>query len=142
MLDAAWQPVSIDPGGAPGQDVIVWMDHRAGAQAERINATGHPVLRYVGGRKRLSQSGLFAAAPPRCRCGTGLAPAQQSTRSPPSPLEHAERDQQLVRDDGVEHPHAAFVEHAHDGFAPAQTALASEAVRRVPGRCAASSRAC
>ena len=50
VLDAAGQPVSIDPGGAPGQDVIVWMDHRAAAQAERINATGHPVLRYVGGR--------------------------------------------------------------------------------------------
>ncbi len=26
------------------------MDHRAAAQAEHINATGHPVLRYVGGK--------------------------------------------------------------------------------------------
>jgi FGGY-family pentulose kinase len=26
------------------------MDHRAAEQADRINATGHPVLRYVGGR--------------------------------------------------------------------------------------------
>ena len=34
----------------PGRDIIVWMDHRAVAQAERINAQGHPVLRYVGGR--------------------------------------------------------------------------------------------
>jgi FGGY-family pentulose kinase len=49
VLDPAGQPVSVDPDGAPGQDVIVWMDHRAGSQAERINATGHPVLRYVGG---------------------------------------------------------------------------------------------
>jgi FGGY-family pentulose kinase len=50
VLDAAGQPVSIDPAGAPEQDVIVWMDHRAGEQADRINATGQPVLRYVGGR--------------------------------------------------------------------------------------------
>ncbi len=34
----------------PERDIIVWMDHRAVAQAERINAQGHPVLRYVGGR--------------------------------------------------------------------------------------------
>ncbi len=33
----------------PQRNVIVWMDHRAVAQAERINTTGHPVLRYVGG---------------------------------------------------------------------------------------------
>lgn len=50
VLDPAGQPVSIDADGAPGQDVIVWMDHRAGAQADRINAGGHDVLRYVGGR--------------------------------------------------------------------------------------------
>jgi FGGY-family pentulose kinase len=50
VLDGAGQPVSVDPGGAPDQDVIVWMDHRASGQADRINATGHPVLRYVGGR--------------------------------------------------------------------------------------------
>ncbi len=29
-------------------------------------------------------------------------------------LEHAEREQKLVGDDGVVHPHAAFVEDAHD----------------------------
>ena len=29
---------------------MVWMDHRALEQAERINATGHRVLDYVGGR--------------------------------------------------------------------------------------------
>lgn len=29
--------------------MIMWMDHRAVAQARRINATAHPVLRYVGG---------------------------------------------------------------------------------------------
>ncbi|TPE47708.1 FGGY-family carbohydrate kinase [Amaricoccus solimangrovi] len=34
----------------PERDVIVWMDHRALGQAERINAGDHAVLRYVGGR--------------------------------------------------------------------------------------------
>ena len=50
VLDQAGQPVSVDPAGAPDQDIVVWMDHRAAEQADRINATGHPVLRYVGGR--------------------------------------------------------------------------------------------
>lgn len=31
------------------QNAILWMDNRAKEQAERINATGHPVLRYCGG---------------------------------------------------------------------------------------------
>ena len=38
-----------DPDRAE-RDVIVWMDHRALDQAARINATGHAVLDYVGGR--------------------------------------------------------------------------------------------
>jgi FGGY-family pentulose kinase len=50
VLDDAGRSVTVDPSGAPEQDIIVWMDHRAEAQADRINATGHPVLRYVGGR--------------------------------------------------------------------------------------------
>lgn len=33
----------------PERDIIVWMDHRALGQAQRINATGHTVLSYVGG---------------------------------------------------------------------------------------------
>jgi FGGY-family pentulose kinase len=49
-LDAHGAPVSVSPGGADAQNVIVWMDHRALEQAERINATGSDVLRYVGGR--------------------------------------------------------------------------------------------
>ena len=48
-LDASDQPVSLSPTGRRQQNVIVWMDHRAIPQAERINATRHPVLRYVGG---------------------------------------------------------------------------------------------
>ncbi len=49
-LDAAGQPVTVSPTGRAEQNVIVWMDHRAVEQAERINAIGHDVLRYVGGR--------------------------------------------------------------------------------------------
>jgi FGGY-family pentulose kinase len=48
-LDASDRPVSVSPDGAADQDVIVWMDHRAIDQVERINATRHGVLRYVGG---------------------------------------------------------------------------------------------
>ena len=48
-LDADDRPVSLSPTGEREQNVIVWMDHRAISQAERINRTRHPVLRYVGG---------------------------------------------------------------------------------------------
>jgi FGGY-family pentulose kinase len=48
-LDADDRPVSVSPSGRDEQNVVVWMDHRAIAQAERINATKHEVLRYVGG---------------------------------------------------------------------------------------------
>jgi FGGY-family pentulose kinase len=50
VLDADGGAVSVSPDGAPEQNVIVWMDHRAGAEADRINAAGYEVLRYVGGR--------------------------------------------------------------------------------------------
>lgn len=42
-------PVSVSASGQPDRNIIVWMDHRAREQAARINATGHAVLRYVGG---------------------------------------------------------------------------------------------
>ena len=48
-LDADDAPVTLSPTGNAEQNVIVWMDHRAISQAERINKTGHEVLRYVGG---------------------------------------------------------------------------------------------
>jgi D-ribulokinase len=48
-LDARDRPVTVSPSGRSRQNVIVWMDHRAVDQAARINATGHEVLRYVGG---------------------------------------------------------------------------------------------
>jgi D-ribulokinase len=49
VLGEEGRPLAVGPSEDPQRNVIVWMDHRAVAQAERINATGHAVLRYVGG---------------------------------------------------------------------------------------------
>ena len=48
-VDAAGRPVSVSPTARDEQNVVLWMDHRAIDEAARINATGHDVLRYVGG---------------------------------------------------------------------------------------------
>jgi D-ribulokinase len=57
-LDATCSLVVLGEGGAPlpvhahgdrDRNIIVWMDHRATGQAERINRAGHRVLDYVGG---------------------------------------------------------------------------------------------
>ncbi|WP_102109949.1 FGGY-family carbohydrate kinase [Oceaniglobus roseus] len=50
VLDRDMQPLTVSASGEAERNVIVWMDHRATEQAERINATGHRVLDYVGGR--------------------------------------------------------------------------------------------
>lgn len=42
-------PLPVGPSGDPARNIIVWMDHRAMSEADEINATGHPVLNYVGG---------------------------------------------------------------------------------------------
>ena len=42
-------PISVSTTGAPEQNVMMWMDHRAIPEAQRINGRGHEVLRYVGG---------------------------------------------------------------------------------------------
>jgi len=54
-LDGDGAPVSLSTTGDDAQNVIVWMDHRAHDQAERINAdpAAAEVLRYVGGRMSL-----------------------------------------------------------------------------------------
>jgi D-ribulokinase len=50
VLDAAGNGLPVGPSGDPERDTIVWMDHRAIREAETINASGHEVLRYVGGK--------------------------------------------------------------------------------------------
>ena len=49
VLGHGGAPLPVGPSEDPERDIIVWMDHRAVDQVERINATGHAVLRYVGG---------------------------------------------------------------------------------------------
>jgi D-ribulokinase len=49
VLDKARNPLSVSTSGDPQRNVIVWMDHRAMAQADRISATKDEVLRHVGG---------------------------------------------------------------------------------------------
>lgn len=49
-LDGEAQPVTVSPSGDDERNVIVWMDHRAHAETEAINSTGHAVLAHVGGQ--------------------------------------------------------------------------------------------
>lgn len=48
-VGAGGQPVSVAEDGDTDRDIIMWMDHRAGAEAETINRTNDPALAYVGG---------------------------------------------------------------------------------------------
>ena len=50
VLGAQGDSLPVGDPAHPERDIIVWMDHRALEQAERINAQGHDVLQYVGGR--------------------------------------------------------------------------------------------
>ena len=50
VVSPAGAPVAVGPSGDPARNIIVWMDHRAAREAAGINAGGHEVLRYVGGR--------------------------------------------------------------------------------------------
>lgn len=49
VLDADGQPLTASKTGRAERNVIVWRDHRAIDQTNRINAGGYDVLRYVGG---------------------------------------------------------------------------------------------
>jgi FGGY-family pentulose kinase len=49
LLDERGAPVTASTTGADRWNVVMWADHRATAEAARINATGHKVLDYVGG---------------------------------------------------------------------------------------------
>ncbi|KAH0450560.1 hypothetical protein IEQ34_021252 [Dendrobium chrysotoxum] len=47
-VDADGSPVSVSFSGDERRNIIVWMDHRAVKQAERINSRSSPVLQYCG----------------------------------------------------------------------------------------------
>jgi D-ribulokinase len=49
VIDAAGNPLTVSSSGDPPRNVIVWMDHRAMAEARWVNETQDDVLRYVGG---------------------------------------------------------------------------------------------
>ncbi|OZJ03495.1 hypothetical protein BZG36_04018 [Bifiguratus adelaidae] len=51
VLDREGNPMSVDVETNfedNTKNIILWADHRANEQASRINATNHPVLKYVG----------------------------------------------------------------------------------------------
>jgi D-ribulokinase len=49
VLDTAGYPLTVSTSGDQRRNVIVWMDHRALAEARQVNETQDDVLRYVGG---------------------------------------------------------------------------------------------
>ncbi|MEE6495012.1 hypothetical protein FKM82_001927 [Ascaphus truei] len=49
VLDKQFRPLTVNSEGDHGRNIIMWMDHRAGSQVDRINGTKHKVLSYVGG---------------------------------------------------------------------------------------------
>src|ERR1700675_3979703 len=49
VLDAGANPLTVSGSGDDQRNVIVWMDHRAIAEAREINESQDDVLRYVGG---------------------------------------------------------------------------------------------
>jgi D-ribulokinase len=49
VLDREMRPLGVGTSGDAERNIIVWMDHRAVSQAQRINATGDDILAYVGG---------------------------------------------------------------------------------------------
>src|SRR6202795_4347852 len=49
VLDAGANPLTVSASGDERRNIIVWMDHRAIAEARFVNDTHDDVLRYVGG---------------------------------------------------------------------------------------------
>src|ERR1700674_3245956 len=49
VLDAVANPLTVSTSGDERRNIIVWMDHRAIAEARLVNDTHDDVLRYVGG---------------------------------------------------------------------------------------------
>lgn len=50
VLGKDGHPLSVSATAENDRNIIVWMDHRAKDQADRINMTKHRVLKYVGGK--------------------------------------------------------------------------------------------
>jgi len=48
-LDSSDRPASVSASGEDRWNILVWLDHRAVAEAEECTATGHRVLDFVGG---------------------------------------------------------------------------------------------
>ena len=53
LLDKHFQPLSVSPSKNNNQNIIMWMDHRAKAEADFINTHKHDILNYVGGKVSL-----------------------------------------------------------------------------------------
>lgn len=49
VLDRAAEPLTVSTSGDNKRNVIVWMDHRATAEARLVNDIQDDVLRYIGG---------------------------------------------------------------------------------------------
>jgi FGGY-family pentulose kinase len=49
IRDRDGRQLSVSTGGDNRWDTIVWLDHRALAEADECTATGHAVLNYIGG---------------------------------------------------------------------------------------------
>lgn len=49
VLDKQFRPLAVNVEGEDFRNIVMWMDHRASSQADRINSTNHDVLKYVGG---------------------------------------------------------------------------------------------
>ena len=52
-MDKNGNPKAINNSGIDERNIIMWMDHRAQAEADFINKTGHDILKYVGGKVSL-----------------------------------------------------------------------------------------
>lgn len=50
VLDKENKPLPVNEEGVAERNIIVWMDHRAIAETDELNAGRHEVLKYVGGR--------------------------------------------------------------------------------------------
>ncbi|XP_063359206.1 FGGY carbohydrate kinase domain-containing protein [Cydia amplana] len=52
-LDNQFNPLAVSDSYNNEQNIIMWMDHRAQAEADFINTTNHDILKYVGGKVSL-----------------------------------------------------------------------------------------